>query len=100
VQATQVSKGIREGTKRFGREVWNPFVRLSGVLWLEFVGVFFGIFALFALIAGWRLRGAWHHTATNGGDRQRLIGAFAMFAVFGYFCISSFVRANRRARRR
>jgi hypothetical protein len=100
VRATSTAKGVKEGARRFGREVWNPFVRVSGVLWLEFTGVFFGIFALFALGATWKLRGAWHTTAANGSDHQRLIGAIAMLAVFGYFTVSSFLRASRRSRGR
>lgn len=94
------ARGLGEGTKRFGREVWNPFVRLSGVLWLEFTGVFFGLFALFALGAAWKLRGAWRLTETNATEHQRLWGALAMLAVFAYFCLSSFIRAARRGRRR
>lgn len=90
------ARGLREGSRRFGREVWNPFVRLSGVLWLEVTGVFFGIFALFAFGAVWRLRAAWHVTTTNAAEHQRLLGAIAMLGVFGYFCVSSFVRARRR----
>ncbi|GAC1415715.1 MAG: hypothetical protein NVSMB62_04070 [Acidobacteriaceae bacterium] len=90
------ARGVREGTRRFGREIWNPFVRLSGVLWLEVTGVFFGIFALFALGAVWRLRTAWHVTSENAAEHHRLLGAIAMLCVFGYFCVSSFVRARRR----
>jgi hypothetical protein len=48
-QAREVHKGIRRGGRRFGEAIWSPFVRLSGVLWLEVSGVFFGIFALLAL---------------------------------------------------
>jgi len=93
---TQV-RGVRRGVRRFGEAVWNPFVRLSGVLWLEVTGVFFGIFALFAGGAAWRMRGDWH---TSGDGRRSLLGAIAMLAVFGYFCVSSFVRARRRERGR
>ena len=100
LKARKTVGGVREGARRFGREVWNPFRRVSGVLWLEFTGVFFGIFALFALGAAWKLRGAWHANGTNVAEHQRLLGALAMLAVFGYFTVSSFVRATRRARRR
>jgi hypothetical protein len=96
-QAREVRQGVGRGSKRFGEAVWNPFVRLSGVLWLEVTGVFFGIFALFALGAVWRLRGEWHPTAAG---HRGLLGAVAMLAAFGYFCVSSFVRAHRRERRR
>ena len=47
-QVRQTGQGLKEGGKRFGEAVWGPFAKLSGVLWLELTGVFFGIFALFA----------------------------------------------------
>jgi len=99
-QAKEIPQGLRRGSKRFGQAVWGPFVRLSGVLWLEFTGVFFGIFALFALGAVWRLRAYWHSNAANAANHRNFLGAAAMLAVFGYFCISSFVRARRRERGR
>jgi hypothetical protein len=99
-QARQTQQGFREGRRRFKEAAWGPFVRLSGVVGLEVVGVLFGIFALFALGAVWRLRGEWHWRAQNPGGHGELLGALAMLAVFGYFCVSSFVRARRRERRR
>jgi len=99
-RAKEVPQGLRRGSKRFGEAVWNPFVRLSGVLWLEITGVFFGIFALGAMGAVWRLRGDWRLTTANAASHRSLLGAVAMLVVFGYFCVSSFVRAKRRERRR
>jgi Gpi18-like mannosyltransferase len=88
-QARKKQRGLRHGTRRFGEAVWRPFVRLSGV--------FFGIFALFALAAAVRLRAAWRpHSAGN----TQLLVAVAMLVVFGYFCVSNFVRARRRERGR
>ena len=96
-QARGKQRGLRHGTRRFGEAVWRPFVRLSGVLGLEVSGVFFGIFALFALAAVVRLRAAWRpHSAGN----TQLLVAVAMLVVFGYFCVSNFVRARRRERGR
>src|SRR5580704_10098915 len=40
-QVRQTSEGLKRGSKRFGEAVWGPFVKLSGVLWLELTGVFF-----------------------------------------------------------
>ena len=85
------------GTRRFREAVWKPFARLSGVLGLEVSGVFFGIFALFALAAVVRLRADWRPHSV--GNAQLLVAA-AMLVVFGYFCISNFVRARRRERQR
>ena len=99
-EARQVKQGLGRGTRRFGEAVWRPFVRLSGVLWLEVSGVFFGVFALLALGYVLKLRGAWHAGAANAGERRSLMGALVMLALFGYFCVSSFVRARRRERGR
>ena len=96
-QARNKQQGVKQGTRRFGEAVWRPFVRLSGVLGLEVSGVFFGIFALFALGAVWRLRADWH---SQSPGHSQLIVAAAMLAVFGYFCVSNFVRARRRERSR
>ena len=99
-QSRHVRQGLKSGTRRFGEAVWRPFVRLSGVLWLEVAGVFFGIFALYALGHLWELRGEWHSAGIHGGGLRSLVGAVAMLVFFGYFCVSSFVRARRRERRR
>jgi hypothetical protein len=90
-------QAVRQGGKRFCEAAWSPFVRLSGVVVLEVAGLFFGIFALYGLNTVWRLHGQWRRGAP--GNRQ-LIGGVAMLAIFGYFCVSSFVRARRRERRR
>jgi hypothetical protein len=99
-QVRQTGQGLKRGGKRFGEAVWGPTARLSGILWLEFTGVFFGIFALFAGMGTWKLRGELHQTATNHDAHMHLLGAAAMAAVFAYFCVSSFVTASRRGRRR
>ena len=96
-QAREVQSGLKRGGKRFGEAVWGPFVRLSGVLWLEVSGFFFGLFALFFLGAVIRLRGQWH---AGSAEREQLVGAAAMLVLFGYFCVSNFVRARRRERGR
>jgi hypothetical protein len=95
-QVRQTGKGLKRGSKRFGEAVWGPFVKLSGVLWLEFTGVFFGIFAVFAGGGAWKLRGEWHATATNHDAHAHLLFSALMAVVFGYFCVSSFVKASRR----
>lgn len=99
-QMRQTKAGLAQGSKKFGEAVWAPFVKLSGVLWLEFTGVFFGIFALFAATGAWRLRGNLHETAANHEAHIHLLLTALMAAIFGYFFISSFVKAHRRSRRR
>jgi hypothetical protein len=96
----QAKHGVRQGASQFKEAAWKPFVRLSGVLWLEVTGVFFGIFALFAFGGVMRFRSAWHETTANADTHRSLLGAIIMLVVFGYFCVSSFVRAHRRERRR
>lgn len=85
-----------EGSRRFGRAVWEPTARLSGVLWLEVTGLFFGIFVLVAVAAAWRLRGGLH----AGAQHTQFLLAAGMAILFGYFTLSSFVSASRRGRRR
>jgi hypothetical protein len=99
-QVRQTGRGLKEGGRRFGEAVWGPFVKLSGALWLELTGVFFGIFAVFASVNAWKMRAALHETAGGRDAHVRLLIAAAMAVVFGYFCVSSFVKANRRSRGR
>jgi hypothetical protein len=99
-QVRQTKEGLARGSKRFGEAVWGPFVKLSGVLWLEFTGVFFGIFALFAATGAWKLRGNLHATAGNHDAHVHFLLSAGMALLFGYFFVSSFVKANRRSRRR
>jgi hypothetical protein len=96
-QVQQTGQGLKEGSRRFGAAVGKPLVKLSGVLWLELTGVFFGLFAMAAGGAAWRLRAAMHATAVNHEEHVRFLAGAWMAAVFGYFCVSSFVRANRRS---
>jgi hypothetical protein len=97
-QVQQTGQGLKEGSKRFGAAVGKPLVKLSETLWLELTGVFFGLFAMAAGGAAWRLRAAMHATAVNHEEHVRFLAGAWMATVFGYFCVSSFVRANRRSR--
>ena len=98
-QVREAKAGLAQGSKRFGEAAWGPFVRLSGVLWLEFTGVFFGIFALFAASGAWKLRNNLRETAANHEAHVHFLLLALMAAVFGYFFVSSFVKAHRRSRR-
>jgi hypothetical protein len=99
-QARQTGQGLVRGSKRFGEAVWSPFVKLSGVLGLELAGVFFGLFAFFGAGWAWKLHGNLHETATNHDAHARFLVCVVMTVVFGYFLVSSFVKANRRGRGR
>jgi hypothetical protein len=100
VQARSTGQGLRRGGKSLRESTWRTFTRLWGVLWLEVVGVLFGIFALFALTAVCKLHPQWRATATNTAEHRQFLVALAMLAIFGYFCVTSYVRAHRRERRR
>ena len=69
-------------------------------LWLEVTGVFFGIFAAFAAGGAWRMRWALHETSVNHDPHVRFVASLVMAVVFGYFCVSSFVKANRKTKGR
>lgn len=99
-QARQTGQGLVRGSKRFGEAVWRPFVKLSGVLGLELAGVFFGLFAFFGAGWAWKLRDNLHETAANHDAHIRFLVCVVMMVVFGYFLVSSFVKANRRGRGR
>ncbi len=99
VQVQQTGRGLKEGGKQFRKAAWGPVVKLSGVLWLELTGVFFGIFAVFAANGAWKMRGALHEAAGSHDAHVHFLLSVTMAAIFGYFCVSSFVRANRRSKR-
>lgn len=95
-RVVQQGRGLRHGARRFRDLALKPFVRLSGVVLLEVAGVFFGIFALYGLNSMWRV----HSSQAATGNYRQFAGGAAMLAVFGYFSVSSFLRARRRERGR
>jgi hypothetical protein len=99
VQARQTAAGVARGGKRFGEAMWEPLAKASGQLWLELTGVFFGLFVMTAGMNAWRLRANLHDTGVNHSAHQHFELSVMMAVVFGYFCISSFVRAGRKGRR-
>lgn len=99
-QVKRTGAGLKEGGRRFGEAVGEPLVRLGGVLWLELTGVFFGIFALFAGTAMWKQRGSLHAASTNHDAYVHFLLLGGMTLVFGYFFVSSFVKAHLRGKRR
>jgi polyferredoxin len=88
-------KLVKDQARILKRSVWSPFAKFSSVLWLEVTGLFF---ALFALVTGeqvWK----WHAAVRlppTASAAQRLYLYTFLFALFGYFTVSSFVRARRR----
>ncbi len=96
VRAKETRKNVARGSKRFGDSVWSPIKKLSGVLWLEITGSFFGLFALFAGQAAWTYRADLYSHPENHEAHIHFLAFIIMATVFGYFCISSFVRAYRK----
>ena len=94
-QVRSTSATVKREGKRFGQAMWKPVARASGVLWLEVTGVFFGLFAMTAGIELYRHHGDF---AASGAPRQHVWFAAGMLALFGWFTVSSFVRARRRSR--
>ena len=94
--ATPTKTSTRPSPRGLVHALSAPVRRLSSVLWLEFTGVFFGLFALTAAVGAWRLRAAWHLTPTNASDHLHLLMTLAVALLFAYFCASSFLRARRR----
>ncbi len=99
-QILQAGHGLKRGSQQFGKAAGGRLATLSGVLWLELTGVFFGVFALFAAGGAWRLRAAVYETTGNHEAHLRFLMTAAIALMFGYFCVSSFVKAHRRSRRR
>jgi hypothetical protein len=99
-QVQQTGRGLKQEGKRFGEAVWGPFARLSGVLWLELTGVFFGLFAVTMGVGLWRQRGTIYGTGASHEAQVRFLLMAGVALLFGYFCVSSFLRAGRRGRQR
>lgn len=93
--AAQKTRNVGRASRQFGEAIWGPFARVSGVLWLEVTGLFFGIFALFFAQNVYRLR----HQFTSGQEHAKLLIYATLAVVFVYFTFTSFYRARRKSRR-
>ncbi len=93
--AMQTARGLKEGGRRFGQAAMAPVAKAGGVLWHEVMGVLFGLFVLVAGGEVWRGRSELIH----GRGRTHEWFAVAMVAGFGFFMVSSFLKARRRGRR-
>lgn len=87
---------LRRGGRQFQAGVVKPFAKASSVLWFEFTGSFFGLFAFAMGFETWKRRAELRPGVILSGHAWL---APALFAVFAYFTVSSFVRAHRRSRR-
>jgi hypothetical protein len=90
------ARRVGEGTRRFGQAFWEPLKHVSATLWLEITGLFFALFAIFFGQNAWNTRAS----ALHGPQHAHFLLYAIVTLVFLYFCISSFVKAMRRGRRR
>ncbi len=89
---------LRAGARNFKRSFWHPLAAFSGALWLRVTGLFFALIAITMAGGAWHLRNALH--PTPGTPTPHRLWAYLLFAtLFGYFAISSFVRASLKERR-
>lgn len=88
------ARRVGVGTRRFGQAFFGPFVRVSRSLLLEVTGLLFALFALFFAQNAWRTRAS----AVRGVDHAHFLIYAIIGAVFLYFSISSFFKANRRGK--
>jgi hypothetical protein len=83
-QARQASGALLQPVKRFSR-----------VVGLQVTGGFFALIALAMATGAWKVRDALHRGVTSH-EAIRLYVYIGVGAVFAYFAVSSFVRAERR----
>jgi hypothetical protein len=94
-KARTTKQGIKAGSRNFLQATTAPIVKASGILWLEVTGSIFALFASASAIEIYRHRAGLH---SPGDDRQNLILAIGMFALFASLTASSFLRAHRKSR--
>ena len=91
-------RNLGQGVRHLKRSFWGPLATFSGALWLRVTGLFFALIAFAMGEGAWRLRGAWH--AADTPVQMHRFWLFLAFALlFGYFAVSSFVRAALKERR-
>ncbi|HEY2000725.1 MAG TPA: hypothetical protein VGG80_00325 [Acidobacteriaceae bacterium] len=90
------ARRVGEGTRRFGQAFLGPVKHVSATLWLEITGLFFALFALFFGQNAWNTRSS----ALHGPHHPQFLLYAVVTLIFLYFCVSSFVKAARRGRKR
>jgi hypothetical protein len=85
----------KRGARAFGQALLGPFTHAGSILWLEITGLFFALFALFFVQNVYRARDSWRH----GPEHQHLLLYSALAIGFGWFSVSSFLRAYRKNKR-
>jgi hypothetical protein len=85
----------KRGAKAFGQAFLGPFTHAGSVLWLEITGLFFALFALFFVQSVYRVHTAWR----QGPEHAHLLLYCVLAVGFGWFSVSSFIRAYRKNKR-
>ncbi len=85
----------KRGAKAFGQAFLGPFTHAGSILWLEITGLFFALFALFFVQSVYRVRNDWR----QGPEHAHLLLYSVLAVGFGWFSVSSFVRAYRKNKR-
>ncbi len=87
------SRRFARGAGRFSSSLWKPFAHATGLLGLQITGLLFAFFALGFGAKCWQL----YRSAGWGDHYLPMYLAFA--ALFVWFAVSSFWRANRKQKR-
>jgi hypothetical protein len=74
--------------------VATPLKRASRALWYELTGSFFALFALSFGAAMWKTRA--NAVSAISDERHRFYAFCVLTLLFGYFSVSSFLRARKR----
>jgi hypothetical protein len=90
------ARRVGAGTRNFGKAFFGPLKHISGTLWLEITGLFFALFATFFAQNAWKTRAS----ALHGPEHAHFLLYLVIAAVFLYFCVTSFLKASRRGRRK
>jgi hypothetical protein len=85
----------KRGARAFGQALLGPFTHAGGILWLEITGLFFAFFALFFVQSVYRVHTAWR----QGPEHGHLLLYSVLAVAFGWFSVSSFIRAYRKSHR-
>lgn len=91
-KALHTARAIDDGKRRMKQATLAPIKKASRTLWFEMTGSFFLIFALPFAYNAVRVRSGIHIADPN---HTRFLTYIALAILFGYFGISSFLRARK-----
>ena len=95
---TVTKASLSRGAQGFRKGFFGTAGHLSAALWLEVTGSIFAVFA--AAFAGYAFthRAALHASTATPEDTHRLYAFSAVAIMFGYFAVTSFLKARKRTR--